>query len=174
MTDLLKQNQLESNRKIRFYMSALILVFLVGCGPSNPTTFPVRGQLKFRDGSVPKSGAVEFFHPETRLNARGKIGVDGSFSVGTFEAGDGAVAGHHEVTVVQLGATHLDAKKEVIIKMDEESQNADHDHSHDHDSNSDPIVHKKYIDYRTSDLAVEIVDGENIIVLEIDRQPLGR
>ena len=170
MTDLIKQNELESNLKMRFYISAFILVFLVGCGSGNPKTFPVNGQLKFRDGSYPKSGAVEFYHPKTRLNARGKIAADGSFSVGTFEAGDGAVAGHHEVTVVQLGATHLDAKKEVIIIMDDESKNADHDHSDDLDDHSEPVVHRKYIDYRTSDLTVEIGDGTNEILLEIDSQ----
>jgi hypothetical protein len=76
----------------------------LGCGDSNPRTYPVQGRVVFDDGQVVQQGSVEFrLDSEVdRVVARGKIASDGSFSLSTFEPGDGALPGEHQVIVQQL------------------------------------------------------------------------
>lgn len=77
-------------------------IAVVGCGTGKPETYPVPGSIRFEDGTPVSFGMVEFFHPELQLSARGKIQPDGTFQIGTFESGDGAVAGKHRVMIIQL------------------------------------------------------------------------
>ena len=57
----------------------------------------VRGNITF-DGTVVSSGSVEFW-PDAGRPARGEIKEDGSYELTTFEPGDGAIVGHHVVTI---------------------------------------------------------------------------
>ena len=147
-----------------------LVIAACGCGSGRLPTHAVKGQLKFQDGTVPKMGTIEFYNDEHKVNARGKIRNDGSFTVGTFEKEDGAVAGNHSVAIIQLMSDSLVAKREVVIEVDESEEGADHDHNHghDHEAADAEIVHPKYADYRTSDLSVEIKAGENQITLELE------
>lgn len=82
----------------------LSLNLITGCGPRNPATYPVQGRVEFEDGSVVEIGSVEFrsMTGNERMTARGKIEKDGSFTLSTFEPGDGALAGDHQVIVQQM------------------------------------------------------------------------
>jgi hypothetical protein len=131
------------------------VLLLSGCNHRLPT-YPVAGQFKFEDGSVPKFGEIEFFNAEHRLNARGKIERDGSFTVGTFTEGDGAVAGKHRIVVMQAVTTPLVARSVAEAQV-----------KHDHGK----LIHQQYIDYRTSGLECEIVPGENRIELVLKPNP---
>ena len=164
------------NQLFRFQCWSIIasLCFLVGCGSNGVTTHPILGQLEFADGTKPNFGTVEFYNREHKLNARGKIAEDGTFTVGTYEPGDGAVTGTHSVVIIQLTSNHLAAKKEIIVKVDENASGIDHDHDHDGEHEAELRLHRKYFDYRTSGLNIEVKPGQNQIKFVLDQQPSGR
>jgi hypothetical protein len=62
--------------------------------------YPVRGKVLFKDGTPLKGGLVVFESVDNpRVMARGDIGSDGTFSLGTKNPGDGALPGKHRVMV---------------------------------------------------------------------------
>jgi len=70
---------------------------LVGCGPSHPACYPVSGKVIY-DGQTVTQGTITFY-PEQGRSALGKIEPDGTYSLTTFSAGDGALPGRHAVTI---------------------------------------------------------------------------
>jgi hypothetical protein len=87
-------------------MGAVSAVFaclaLSGC-PSKGY-LPVKGQLLWEDGRPLQELAgfeVTFSSQELKLSARGTISEDGTFTLGTDKAGDGAPPGTYVVTVTQ-------------------------------------------------------------------------
>jgi hypothetical protein len=126
---------------------------LAGCD-SNLPTYEVAGTVEFSDGTKPKFGDIEFYSPDHKINARGKINRDGTFTVSTFEDGDGAVVGHHQIVIMQQVGSYLLAKSESKIK-------------HDHGS----LIDRRYFDYRTSDLICEIKAGQNKVFLVVEKLP---
>jgi hypothetical protein len=83
--------------------AALLLVALPGCGPSIPTTYPVKGKVIWKGGKPVDDGRIEFQSlSEPSLKAVGEIERDGTFFLTTHLAGRkrvGAVAGEHRVLV---------------------------------------------------------------------------
>ena len=70
-----------------------------GCGQSHELeTADVQGIVTL-DGRPVHSGSVIFTPPRGRA-AKGVIGPDGTFSLSTYAAGDGAILGVHQVTIV--------------------------------------------------------------------------
>jgi len=136
-----------------FFLLALMCFLFVGCGESQHATHKVEGRIEFKEGGAPKFGSIEFFHPEKKINARGKIQSDGTFTVGTYKDGDGAIEGDHQITVNQIVTSHLAANAKVEIQ-------------HDHGKTASP----KYRDYRTSDLKCVIKKGTNQVVLKISAE----
>lgn len=124
--------------KVVSVVSCLVLLSLsIGCG--GVSTYSVDGQVEFEDGSPVMFGTIEFLHRESKLNAKGKISRDGSFTINTLNEGDGAVAGVHEVTIHQFVTVPLASAQNVTI-------------NHDHGK----LVSEKYRKYETSDLTVTI------------------
>jgi hypothetical protein len=82
---------------------ALVLsgALLLGCGESRTPTYPVSGIVEFGDLTPVRSGVVEFIPTVPGPSARGKIDSQGHFVLGTFSENDGAIAGRHQVIVVQ-------------------------------------------------------------------------
>lgn len=120
---------------------------LPGCGQGRPKTYPVIGKIAFANGEPVKLGTIEFRESKTGTIARGKIASDGSFTVTTFRQGDGALEGTHQVIVQQL-----------IIAEDMSLK--DHDHG--------GRVSRKYADYSTTDLQVDIKPYEsNLVVITL-------
>lgn len=89
---------------------SLVLAFsaavLVGCGTdaSRPKLGRVSGKVTYNGQPVTK-GIVSFVPrggpgAETGQSATGEIGSDGSYTLTTFENGDGAVLGEHTVLVM--------------------------------------------------------------------------
>ena len=136
----------------RYAQIALLLLclFFVGCGDGNPATYPVEGQVRFEDGTVPRFGSIEFFNEELEVNARGKIDRDGKFTVCTYTDGDGAVEGNHKIVIIQLTSGALVTKSNTIVE---------HDHG--------KLIDSSYLDYRTSDLECNITRGENKVELTV-------
>lgn len=80
----------------------LILACVAGCGSDQLQTWPARGRVVFPDGAPVRTGTIELRSQDHNLTASGRINTDGSFVLGTYEIDDGAVAGTHDVIVLQL------------------------------------------------------------------------
>ena len=130
----------------------LLLLGVVGCGSGQLSVYPVEGTVVFRNGGSPMFGTIEFYNEEHKINARGKLNRDGKFTLTTYEEGDGAVAGKHEIVIIQIvtETTGLLAKAKT---------NVVHNHG--------ALVARKYLDYRTSGLACDIKEGPNTIELVV-------
>ena len=72
---------------------------VVGCNNQPAATYPAGGTVKLADGTPLDGGQILFRPSEGEFSARASIGPDGTFQLKTFEAGDGAVAGSHQVMV---------------------------------------------------------------------------
>ncbi len=78
----------------------LIVMALSGCGRGDGLpTYPATGQVSYPDGRPLEGGTIIFESVEHRVSARGAIDIDGSFDLGTYESGDGAVAGRYRVAI---------------------------------------------------------------------------
>ena len=81
------------------------VVLVSGCGGEEKPAIPVQGQL-FYKGSEPAAGALVVFHPvssdTSTIKPTGEVKEDGSFTLTTYRADDGAPAGEYTVTVVWL------------------------------------------------------------------------
>lgn len=82
------------------------LVLVTGCGPGKPATVPVSGTVTL-DGSPLEGAAVTFTPAAGGRLATGTTDASGKFTLMTFVAGDGAIAGSHKVGVskMEAGAT---------------------------------------------------------------------
>jgi len=95
--------------RVEMVLTALTLTVLSGCGSDLLPTYRARGTVSFADGTSLEYGLVEFrpVGGEITLSARGYIQADGSFELGTYEKGDGAVAGEHLAIVTPPSSTEL-------------------------------------------------------------------
>ena len=83
---------------IQLSVLGCLVAFFGGCGETGPDLCPVTGTVIYQGGPV--EDAVVAFRGEaaTKL-ATGRTDAEGRFELTTFEDGDGAVAGKHQVTV---------------------------------------------------------------------------
>lgn len=131
-----------------------LLSALAGCNSGQLPTHPVEGRVVFEDGSHPKFGSIEFYSVDHQINAQGKIDRDGTFTVGTYEDQDGAVAGKHQVIIQQITGNYLTEKMSDQIH-------------HDHGELLDPA----FFDYRTSGLECTIDPGQNKVEFMVRKNP---
>ena len=105
-------NRLLGNFPTALLLSGWLLICLAGCGggPVRPPVHPVTGQAFFQK-MTPAAGAFIVFHPvsealEKAMEARpfARVQPDGSFSLTTYDEGDGAPEGEYGVTVVWTAA----------------------------------------------------------------------
>lgn len=99
---------------LRSAAASLASLALVGCSKSPYELAPVAGRVvidgqPFTQGKVMFAPIAKGENRESGRAAFGRLGADGSFSLGTYEDGDGAVVGEHWVTVIQI--TPKDAPK---------------------------------------------------------------
>lgn len=85
---------------LAFAVSLCLLV--VGCSDKKFKTHKVNGKVTFENGDPVKYGRVEFYQPGQDVTARGTLREDGTFTLGTETVDDGAVAGEHQVVVIQV------------------------------------------------------------------------
>jgi hypothetical protein len=134
----------------------LLFVVASGCSNGNPTTYPVRGEVRFPDGRPLTKGSVEFELQDQKMpiTATGQISEDGTFVLGTFELDDGAVAGRHRAVVIadhQIG-TGVERPGKL----------------------PPPALHPRFRDFKTSGLEFTVEPGENKIIIEVDYAPRTR
>ncbi|MFN3190559.1 MAG: hypothetical protein ACE361_08550 [Aureliella sp.] len=128
-------------------VTGALLLALAGCS-GKLRTYPVEGKVQFEGGRPVVVGIVELQSIEHKINARGDINRDGTFTLTTFEPGDGAVAGKHKCVVLQMVVAEN-------LKR--------HRHS------NIGVVDRRYASYATSGLEIEISpDGpNNELVIEV-------
>lgn len=132
------------------YAKLAFLLSVLGCvGCSDQLrTYPVSGKVKFNTGGPVHVGTVELKSREHGVQARGAIESDGSFTLTTYEDGDGAVAGMHDCVVVQF-----------VITEGVENYRA----------STIGVVNPKYGSYASSGLSVEIKpESPNEVVIEVE------
>jgi hypothetical protein len=88
-------------------VGAFAAMLLVGCskkGPVRPATYPVTGTVTFK--GAPLEGAQVVFVPKTQggQGATGLTDQSGKYSLGTFQAKDGAQEGEYLVKVIKTDA----------------------------------------------------------------------
>jgi hypothetical protein len=127
----------------------LMAICLAGCGRSSPKTYPVTGKVHFPDGSPVMFGEIEFRSVDQGLIAQGKIARDGTFTVTTRGGGVGAVAGKHQVVINQVVVNHFNVH---VV----------HDHGN--------LVDRRYSNYETTDLTVEVMPDHRANRPEIEVQ----
>ena len=136
-----------SGASLALALLALWLLVCCGCGSQ---TAPVRGRVKFKDGSdatVLAGYGVTFEPTEGKSSAVGEIQPDGSFKLSTFGADDGALPGKYRVVVTTPASPDPD-------KPPQKSK-----------------LPAKYADFSTSGLTVEIKPRQKEVELELERAP---
>ncbi|MEW4562041.1 hypothetical protein AB1K70_05915 [Bremerella sp. JC770] len=118
----------------------LAVCLVAGCEKAPLPTYPVKGTVQFEDGTPVRNGYIETLSHEHRINARGKIEHDGSFQLTTFHEADGAVAGTHDVVVVQFLGHEM-------------APQIDHDHG--------DAVATRFADYGKSGLTLEVGEQQD-------------
>ncbi len=91
--------------------AACALVAMGGCGSGRPKTVPVTGTVTL--DAKPVEGASVMFMPEA--GGKPAVGVtdkDGRFTLKTFEPGDGALPGKHNVSITKQETTGFTADKD--------------------------------------------------------------
>jgi hypothetical protein len=118
-----------------------------GCNSNN--LYPVHGRLVYEDNGEPVKELadfdVTFTSEKLGTSARGKIGADGSFDLGTFKDKDGAAPGEYIVIVSQP-----ERKPERPYV-------------------GDPVVERTYEDPAKSDLKAEVKAESNNFTFKLRR-----
>ena len=97
--------QFETGRRGKWATGGLALlasVALAGCGEDRIALFPTTGSI--RVGEMVPQGAQIVLHPQghelpPEAIPTARVAGDGTFVVGTYDAGDGAPAGEYKATV---------------------------------------------------------------------------
>ncbi|PQO28803.1 hypothetical protein [Blastopirellula marina] len=123
---------------------AICLTSLVGC-ETPVATHPVTGKVVLANGSPAQGGIIKFRTTSEEgemVKASGQIQPDGTFQLSTFEDGDGALAGEHEVILFSpaLG---------------------------DGGGATAPEFPSKYRKYETSELKFDVKPGKNDFVIQL-------
>jgi hypothetical protein len=119
----------------------LLLSVFLGCGSGNPPTYRVKGKVVFPDDAPVTWGRVECLSEKGGHNATGEIDAEGSFELSTFGDRDGAIAGHHQLIVVQFASAGLTDPR------------APHSQTH-----TAPLrlVNRKHASYESSELSLDV------------------
>jgi hypothetical protein len=98
--------------KLLFTLPAIAACVLSGCGGPDYEVAPVRGIVKLNDKTLQQGGIM--FSPVAKGDtanvgraATGRLQPDGTYTLTTFEKGDGAIVGEHWVTIVNHDEDNL-------------------------------------------------------------------
>ena len=134
-------------RVVRAIAVVACLSLLTGCS-DRFKTYPVHGKVQFKSGGPVRVGTIELKSREHDIHARGTLNTDGTFTLTTYEDGDGAIAGKHDCVVVQF-------------VMAEGIQG--------HRPSTIGVIDRRYNSYATSGLEVKISPkGKNEITIEVE------
>lgn len=123
------------------------MMSFAGCGDSGLETAPVRGKISYR-GKPLATGTILFMPEGDKPSATGEIQPDGSYSLTTYSANDGAVLGKHKILITAI--------EDQSNKLPE-------------DRNPAPalIIPARYNNFATSGLTAEVKPSENTFDFEL-------
>lgn len=132
---------------MRLYYSVMVCfavaILAAGCsGPSQLETAPVKGTVTYK-GKPLTFGNVSF-RPAAGSPSTGRIQADGTFTLSTYDEGDGAIIGLNQVSI---SATERDAGKEGEVDPNTEL------------TVSKSLIPEKYTSFATSELTAEVKGG---------------
>jgi hypothetical protein len=154
-------------------LAGACVLFLQGClGSGKRTIAPVHGQLTYQ--GKPVAGAtVEFLCEGASRPAVGTTDNEGRYQLTTFKQNDGAMVGTHVVTV-NVYATVAEAALPVPKSADSKATAKAIDDAVKQSlknltmaEKAPPKVPVKYTERRTSDLHKDVVNGGNVINIEL-------
>jgi len=125
----------------------LVAVLMAGCSDGRAKTAPVRGKVMFNGKAVP-NGTVLFIPQAGGPPATGEIQSDGTFTMTTYSARDGAVLGKHKVVIV--------AMQDNAGRMPEDRMPL-----------PPPIIPSKYSSPATSTLSADVLDKDNTVNFDL-------
>src|SRR5262245_39683599 len=132
----------------------LIALFSAVSGCSRPpTAYVVHGMVVFPDGTRLTKGTVEFeaIGQSKPITASGEIKQDGTFLLGTYRPGDGAISGQHRVAVI------VDYHIGTGVERPQELPAAE--------------LHPRFRSFKTSGLKYTVEPRMNNILVEVDYAP---
>jgi len=137
-----------------------------GCGPSRPATARVHGKITC--GGQPVTQGTVTFYPEQGRSASGRIQPDGTYTLTTFDEGDGAILGKHTVTVE---AVRFTGGAPQPTSMDEEMRRAmEKKPAASGPPKAEWLAPERYSKRDTSDLTFEVRPGDNPADFDLPRQ----
>ena len=120
----------------RQWLLLSLLACIAGCGsPTGPTS----GIVRFDDGSPVRSGSIELRRRDDKERFSSRISTEGAFQPANEDGEIGLPPGSYDVVVVQIVLT-----EDLALE------------AHTHGG----TVPRRYADYYTSDLEVEVADGQ--------------
>jgi hypothetical protein len=143
---------------------------LPGCNRSDrPATYPVRGTVTYRE--KPVAGAtVAFLAPGAPRPATATTDEAGNFHLTTYEPNDGAIAGTHVVTVRKYSSEPSpvpQAEPSADAEIDPAAVERSMAESARWLETARSLVPAKYADRKTSDLRLEVAEGQNEFTIEL-------
>jgi hypothetical protein len=147
---------------------AVTLLFVAGCGDSNPETYEVKGTLKINGmDKIPAGTKVQFYPDEGDHTPVGSVNEDGSFTLSSYDDGDGAPAGTYKVAIL-YDATSLAAPGSMKVPTPGSDPSLPPAPPETSTLRTLPID-EKYKSKQTTDLKAEVkADGANEITLTVD------
>jgi hypothetical protein len=123
----------------------VLVAAAVGCGAR---LYPVHGRVTYPDGKPLTEGMVVFESQsqEKPVTARGQIRGDGSYDLGTYKPGDGALPGKYRVLVAPKSDPNAVDKP-----------------------NKPPPFDPRYMEFSTSRLEFEIKAGLNEFPIKVTK-----
>jgi len=133
-----------------FLFGSLVLWFLgfllLGCGSGGRV--PIRGKVKFKDGSDVKALAgYQVTFQQANESGFGEIQPDGTFTITTNSLNDGVLPGKQEIVVTQPLPVDPDKPR------------------------PKSAIPAKYADFGSSGLTRDIAPGKGDVELELERAP---
>jgi hypothetical protein len=159
-------------------LGRVISLLIAGCclaagcsGSDRPEVAPVRGQVTYQ--GQPVAGAmVSFLCQGAPRLATATTDESGNYALTTFEPNDGAIIGSHVVTVKKDPAgldalpPGVSADAKITAKSTEAAVQQNMVMMEKAEKLKSPLP-PKFADMRTSDLRKEVVEGDNVINLEL-------
>lgn len=157
-----------------FTLSLLTLLALsAGCGQgtdsNRPKTFPVSGTVT-QDGQPVEGANVSFHAADGSAGAVGITDASGNYTLTTFSASDGAVAGDHKVTITKTDRPVVEATSDgSVADTGDEPEEQQGTQSSEEGGRPKNLLPEKYASPETSELTATVSEsGENKFDFQID------
>lgn len=152
---------------------SLLAVLSAGCGQATdsnrPETFSVSGTVT-QDGQPLEGATVSFHAADGSAGAVGITDASGNYTLTTFSAGDGAVAGDHKVTITKTDRPVIEAKSDgSVADTGDEPEEQQGTQSSERGGGPKNLLPEKYASPDTSGLTATVAEsGENKFDFQVD------